>query len=325
MKLRNVIILAALPTLALVTAPAYAAIDISSTVASFKQDALQAITSIFLALIGVISIIVIFGLLIKELKRKPVTLSQGNLRHIPRYKTKRAKDYVPSRKDDYRPAFLAAQRAKDERFIANRNATFLNHPVLFSKPSNAFGLPTSGLGTGPYSPYPHFYDYNPELIPAALAIEPALSVETYADYDDDDVYSTNYDLTQQLALEVEQEAFGDNDPDHYDDESVHRAMNNGGEENDDGYDFALPRDQGISLRGHYDPDHHRIQEKFFNPPGFMAESFGSKDFTEYTEEDHAEIRRVTEELQRHIKGQADDPNEDPVHDQYLHPETHPDK
>ncbi len=358
-------------SLLLVTVPADAALDLSAPVTAFHQDTTQAIIAVGLATLGIYATAFIVRLLIKEISRAPATVNHGNLRHIPRYKTRRAKDYVYSSKDELSPHIIAAENAKDKRFIANRNATFLNHPALFSQPCNAFGLPSSGLGSGPYYPYPHFYEHNPELIPAAPALDPELTAAPYDSFDDYDYYqdeegnyTANYELTQQIALEVDQEAFGDTDPDpdyddndpvhpaaiepsayepayadpgHYHPDTAPALYNFDDDDTEpepapdhrDRYDFALPRETGISLTltqpsGY---EHHRIMEKFFNPPSFQGpgSTFGGKDFTEYTEAEHAEIRRVTEELQQHIKSLDNDPNTDPALDEHLHPETHPDK
>lgn len=114
--------------------PSVAAIDISGVTQVVAVEGAKAIAAISVAIIGVFSLMVVFGLLIRSFKGSRPPRVPARLIHTPVYrggKDGKARDYVPSVHAHINPIVRVDQLAQDNALIAGRNYIYTQHPALF--------------------------------------------------------------------------------------------------------------------------------------------------------------------------------------------------
>jgi len=169
--------------------PSFSAIDISGVTQVVAVEGANAIAAIGVAIIGVFSLMVVIGLLIRSIKgSRPLRVPARSI-HTPVYRGGRngkARDYVPSVHERINPIVRADQLARDNALIDGRNYIYTRHPALFGREFGDNGMPL----TIPFG-YPAFLPLTSPILDAEID-PPILDYEI--DYDDIDSYADNDDL-----------------------------------------------------------------------------------------------------------------------------------
>lgn len=193
--------------------PTLAAIDISGVTQVVAVEGANAIAAIGVAIIGVFSLMVVFGLLIRLIKGSPTPRIPARSIHTPVYRGGRngkAKDYVASVHDRTNPIVLANQLAADRRFIANRNHLHRHKPSYLGSDFFLGFLAERNFWqpqTAAPQPYP--------AVPATPDSQPGIpATYTYRDpgSDEDQPIYTDYDHDYGYYLgEDNDDDFGEDD------------------------------------------------------------------------------------------------------------------